>query len=427
MSEKIIRDPVHDVIAFQLDRPIDALLFRLLNAREFQRLRRIRQLGMASLAYPGADHSRYSHCVGVMETARKMLNQLRQSFKIDPLDEIVCLSAALLHDLGHGPFSHVFERVSGIDHEHLTQRIILDPQSDVNRILTEHDTSLPLAIIEMMSGRPRRTFYCDVLSSQLDADRLDYLLRDNLMTGSQYGNYDLNWLVHALTIDEPSSRLAITGKGVSAVEAYLQSRYHMYHNVYFHKVVRSGEGMVKLALQRAKRLAVQGRLTWPREDSPVYKALLGQRLDMEEFTDLDDVSVTYCFKLWAHGDEPVLAALCKGLLYRQVFKTIDLGRFESPEQIDQIVRRVADAIAAKGGEVGYEMFYDEASDTPYENYQPDGGGETSGILVKNRDGKLAEFSSISPVVGALNRQLWFRRLHVAAEWRELAETVINSG
>src|ERR1700761_5444211 len=119
MPEKIIRDPVHDVIAFRLERPLDALLYRLLNAAEFQRLRRIRQLGMASFAYPGADHSRYSHSLGVMETARRILDQLRPSVPIDPEQEIVCLTAALLHDLGHGPFSHVFERVSGIHHERL--------------------------------------------------------------------------------------------------------------------------------------------------------------------------------------------------------------------------------------------------------------------------------------------------------------------
>src|ERR1700733_12069966 len=106
MPEKIIRDPVHDVIAFRLERPVDNLLFQLLNAAEFQRLRRIRQLGMANLAYPGADHSRYSHSIGVMETARKILDQLRRSFKIDEQEETTCLVAALLHDLGHGPLSH---------------------------------------------------------------------------------------------------------------------------------------------------------------------------------------------------------------------------------------------------------------------------------------------------------------------------------
>src|ERR1041384_6478386 len=143
MSEKIIRDPVHDVISFRLDRPADALLFRLLNAAEFQRLRRIRQLGMASLAYPGADHSRYSHSLGVMETARKILDQLGKWFTIDDGDRTLCVVAALLHDLGHGPFSHVFERVSGIHHEELTRRVILDPESEVHRVLADHDRAMP--------------------------------------------------------------------------------------------------------------------------------------------------------------------------------------------------------------------------------------------------------------------------------------------
>src|SRR4051812_42045730 len=154
MSEKIIRDPVHDVIAFRLERPVDGLLFRLLNAAEFQRLRRIRQLGMASLAYPGADHSRYSHSVGVMETARKIIAQLRQSFYISEEDVTVCLAAALLHDLGHGPFSHVFERVSGVDHEELTRRVILDTESEVNQILVDQDQTLPQRIVGMITCVP---------------------------------------------------------------------------------------------------------------------------------------------------------------------------------------------------------------------------------------------------------------------------------
>src|SRR6476659_8143021 len=331
MSETIIRDPVHDVIAFHSERPTDALLFRLLNAAEFQRLRRIRQLGMAHLAYPGADHSRYSHSLGVMETARKILQQLGRSNKIDPADELVTLCAALLHDLGHGPFSHVFERVSGIHHERLTQRVITDPDSDVHRILFQHDKLLPERIVDFLRCRPRRTFYCDILSSQLDADRLDYLLRDNLMTGSQYGDYDLGWLLHALTIDTAADRLAVIGKGVSAVEAYLQSRYHMYRNVYFHKVVRSAEGMVKLALQRAKRLAVQERLEWPPAESVVHRALLGQTTSARDFNDLDDISIMHCFKIWADGDDATLANLCRGLLFRRLFKVIDISALDEKQ------------------------------------------------------------------------------------------------
>ena len=332
MSEKIIRDPVHDVIAFRTDRPTDALLFRLLGAAEVQRLRRIRQLGMAHLAYPGADHSRYSHSLGVMQTARRIIEQLRRSFTIDEREETVCLCASLLHDLGHGPFSHVFERVSGIHHESLTHRVIDDPRSEVHKLLAEHDPALPGEVAQLMGGGARHTFFCDILSSQLDADRFDYLLRDNLMTGSRYGDYDLEWLLHALTIDESTGRLAVTWKGVSAVEAYLQSRYHMYRNVYFHKVVRSAEGMVKLTLQRAKRLAVQGRLAWPPREHVVNKALLGQQLEVEEFTDFDDVSVLHCFQVWTKSDDATLAALCRGLLFRRLFKTFDLTHVNDPAQ-----------------------------------------------------------------------------------------------
>ena len=423
MAEKIIRDPVHDVIAFRLEQRTDALLFRLLSAREVQRLRRIRQLGMASLAYPGADHSRYSHSLGVMETARKIIEQLRRSFYLAEDDVAACLAAALLHDLGHGPFSHVFERVSGVRHEALTERAIREPSSDVNRILSESDPRMPQRVVDLMRCATPRSVYCDVLSSQLDADRLDYLLRDNLMTGSQYGNYDLGWLLHALTIDESSNRLAVNPKGVSAVEAYLQSRYHMYRNVYFHKVVRSAEAMVKLALQRARALAERGALAWPGDDDPVCKALLGRTLSHGEFLELDDVSVQHAFKIWSKSDDAILADLCGGLLMRRVFKTIDLTTVDDRARVDRIVGAVGAAIESAGGSREYEMCYDEPAQTPYETY--DGADDVGEILVRMHDGTLKEFASISPLSRALNQQLMFRRLHVAPRWRDLAEDVVR--
>src|SRR6266487_1392720 len=166
MSENIIRDSVHDVIAFQMDRPLDALLFRLLAAAELQRLRRIRQLGLASLAYPGADHSRYSHSLGVMETARKMINRLRSLVSIDPHKEAVCLVSALLHDLGHGPFSHVFERISGLKHEEITSQIIEEESGEVNRLLADFDKQMPAKVVAMLQAKPSRAFYNDILASQ---------------------------------------------------------------------------------------------------------------------------------------------------------------------------------------------------------------------------------------------------------------------
>ena len=419
MPQKIIRDPVHDVVAFQIEKPLDALLFRLLNAAEFQRLRRILQLGMAHLAYPGATHSRYSHSLGVMETARKILSHLERCLSIKEEDRTVCLVSALLHDLGHGPFSHVFERVSGISHERLTQRLIQDPESEVHRLLWQHDRFLPERVVAFLREVPKRTFLNDVIASQLDADRFDYLLRDNLMTGSQYGAYDLQWLLHSLTVDQAGNRLAVTWKGISAVEDYLHSRYNMYRNVYFHKVVRSAEGMVKLALQRARRLAVQDRLEWPPRDNGVYKALLGQRLSMGEFTDLDDVSVNHCFKLWTRSDDKVLARLCRGLLFRGLYKTIDLSHAIDAQEAATLLSKAEAAVAAAGGDPAYDLFYDEPADTPYDTYRPEGPETPDEILVKHADGKLTPFSAISPLPQALNQRLMFRRIHVAAEFREV--------
>jgi HD superfamily phosphohydrolase len=422
MAEKIIRDPVHDVIPLRLDRPADRLLFDLINCAEFQRLRRIKQLGMASFAYPGADHSRYAHSLGVMQTARTILDHLGQTVEISDPDRTACLAAALLHDLGHGPFSHVFERVSGIHHERLTRRVILDPESDVHRLLIRHDKLLPERVTGLFEPAGKRTFLNDLLSSQLDADRLDYLLRDNHMTGSRYGDFDLNWLVHALTVDPATGRLAVVAKGVSAVEAYLQSRYHMYRNVYFHKVVRSAEGMVKLALQRAKRLAVQDRLEGPARESTVYKALLGQRFSIGEFRDLDDVSVLYCFKLWSGSDDATLAGLCRGLLFRGLYKTIDLTHRADAAAARSAADAGAAAVTSAGGDATYDLFYDEPTDTPYEMTGPD----VNEVVVIDPSGRATPFAKMSHLSLALNRELMFRRVHVKAEFRDIVAAAIDS-
>ena len=424
MPQKIIRDPVHDVIAFDIDRPIDGLLFRLLNSAEFQRLRRILQLGMAHLAYPGATHSRYGHSLGVMETARKVLCHLERSSAINEEHKTLCLVSALLHDLGHGPFSHVFERVSGIAHERLTGRLIRDPDSEVHRILFSHERVLPEKVAGFLAGGG--SFLHDIIASQLDADRFDYLLRDNYMTGSRYGAFDLEWLLHHLTVDRQGGRMAVSAKGISAVEDYLHARYNMYRNVYFHKVVRSAEGMVRLALRRAKRLAVQDRLDWPGRETSVYKALLAQRLTIEEFWDLDDVAVNQCFKTWARGDDVVLARLCRGLLYRRLYKTIDVSHLDEAEARDAL-ERAARAVSDAGGDVEYDLFYDQPADTPYEAFEDGDPSATAGIMVQGVTGELTPLSRMSPLPGALNQRLMFRRIHVNAEYRDAARAISASG
>jgi uncharacterized protein len=412
MPEKIIRDPVHDVIALRTEDATDRLLFSLLNAAEVQRLRRIRQLGMAHQAYPGADHSRYSHSLGVMQTAREMLSRLSHELPIGPHERTVLLVASLLHDLGHGPFSHVFERVTGVKHEQLTYRVILDEGSEVHALLIAHDPQLPQQVVQMLTGKWPRRFLSDVISSQLDADRFDYLLRDNLHTGSGYGSYDLRWLLMALTVDPQTMRLVVRPKAVSAVESYLVARYHMYRNVYFHKVVRSAEGMLKLALRRARRMAVQGRLDWPDRESAVHKALLGQQISIAEFVDLDDVALTQCFKQWSRSaEDPTLARLCHGLLFRRLYKTIDLSNHpDAPASFLKAAQIVLD----RGGDPEYDLFFDEAADTPY---AIDPTSE-KGIKVLTPEG-LKDIADVSPMTEGLNKQLTFKRIHVLDTFRDV--------
>ena len=414
-GEKVIRDPVHDVIALAVGDPAEALLFRLVNAREVQRLRRVRQLGMASLAYPGADHSRYAHSLGVMQTARRMLDRLARETTVTPDDRLVVLTAALLHDLGHGPFSHVFERVTGLHHERLTARILNDPESDVHQTLIRHDKTLPERAVALLDGSGDRGWRRDVISSQLDADRLDYLLRDNLHTGSRYGRYDLTWLVQAMTVCD--GRLAVLPKGLSAVEAYLMARYHMYRNVYFHKVVRAAEGMVTLILRRAKALAAAGELAWPGGAGCVGRALSGDRMTMRELLDLDDAAVTQCFKVWAADAraEPALAGLCRDLLDRRMFKTIDLAAAGLAPA--EAAARACAAVRAAGGDPEMGVLLDVIESKPYHTAPATAaGGFEAGrfgkeILIATAHGPTP-LAQLSPSVAALAGQLRFERLQV---------------
>jgi uncharacterized protein len=181
--------------------------------------------------------------------------------------------------------------------------------------------------------------------------------------------------------------------------------------------------MLKLALQRAKRLAAQDRLDWPRREDNFHKALIGQRLTMEEFVELDDISVMHCFKVWMTSVDPVLASLCRGILNRRIFKTIDLARIE-PDRARAMATAAETAINAAGGEAAYEMFYDEISDTPYEIYVPNSGDAGSEILICDAQGNAAEFASISPMSRALNLELTFRRIHVAAQWKPIVDDAI---
>ena len=258
---KVIRDPVHDLIPFE-NEPCDRLLWDLINTKEFQRLRRIKQLGGCELVFPGANHSRFAHSIGVMHIARSFLARVRRVWPelLNEERETLVLAAALVHDVGHGPFSHSFESVTGDQHETRTLEIILDHATEIHQCLASYQpcTELPRKIAAFFDGskEPHHlaresfpSFLIQIVASQLDADRFDYLQRDSHATGADYGRFDWKWLIHHLDIDRDRGRFYLNGKALAEAERYVFARYHMYRTVYFHKTSRAAEGDAALDLQ----------------------------------------------------------------------------------------------------------------------------------------------------------------------------------
>ena len=209
MPQRNYRDPLHNIISLDESVPEDRLIVDLIDSAEFQRLRRIKQLGLAMFTYQGAEHSRFTHSIGVMHVMTRALDLLGSHHEISPEARVVGRAGALLHDLGHGPLSHVVEKVFDFHHEDWTRRIILDSSTEVNRVLSSFDNQLPEKLAALYRHNYTPAFVSQLVSSQLDCDRMDYLLRDSLMTGAKYGVYDLEWVLHALRIDEVSDRVYV--------------------------------------------------------------------------------------------------------------------------------------------------------------------------------------------------------------------------
>ncbi len=413
MRPKLFRDPVHDIISFDLDDPVDKLVYDLVLTPTFQRLRRIRQLGFAHLVYHGAEHSRFQHSVGVAHVARRILATLEVH---EPLDRVEVLAAAMLHDIGHGPFSHAIEKVTGIHHEALTRAMIDDPTSDVHAVLASFDPRLPARVSAYFGPRqefPReRHVFLDIVSSQLDADRLDYILRDGLATGVKIGLYDFE-RIHALfrtyrgvnAQGEETLRLAVSARAKEAVEGYLIARFHMFKQVYLHRTVRSAEKMLEATLRRAGQLLDEGHEFSRPVDPTLAKLLQGKTLSIPEFISLDDTDIWVALKHWSKDSDDVLVTLAGGLLNRKLYKTITLdpndpvGIARAYDQAQQIARKL-------GLNPDYAVLLDRASDTPYRPYDPASEATPSHIPIIERDGRVVPIEQVSDLVHLLGRDAY---------------------
>ena len=398
MPQRNYRDPLHNIISLDEARLDDRLIVELIDSVEFQRLRRIKQLGLAMFTYQGAEHSRFTHSIGVMHLMTRALDLLGAHHKISDEARVVGRAGALLHDLGHGPFSHVIEKVFGFHHEDWTCRVVLDENTEVNRKLRSFDASLPDKLASLYKHSYSPAFVSQLVSSQLDCDRMDYLMRDSLMTGAKYGMFDSEWVLHALKIDE-SQRVYVEAKGLYAVEEYLQARYYMFRQVYFHRTLRSAEAVLVATLNRARALLQLGQLRFRMPDSAFERLLTGESISTSEYLQLDDTDLTFHLKQWSRDPDPMLADLAGRFMARRLFKVMDVTL--QKDLFDQFWKRAQECVRRAGFDPEYYLLMDRAADVPYYGYYSPASIDPSGLIyveTGETGSPIREISEISEVV-----------------------------
>ncbi|QYR21685.1 HD domain-containing protein [Paenibacillus sp. sptzw28] len=391
-EEKVFKDPVHKYIYVQ-----DQTIWNLINTKEFQRLRRIRQLGTSYLTFHGAEHSRFSHSLGVYEITRKIISQFERGGYPDwPREEkLVTLCAALLHDVGHGPFSHSLEQVFDTNHEDWTCRILLE-DTEVNRVLYEFDSSLPERVAAVIRKTYNQPIVISLVSSQMDADRMDYLLRDAYYTGVNYGTFDLERILRVLRPHQ--GQIVVKESGMHAVEDYLMSRYQMYWQVYFHPVTRSSEIILRQIFRRARELYGGGyAFAWMIEP---LRRLLDDTLDVENYLSLDEALAQTTFMQWTKEGDPLLSDLCSRFLNRKLYK---YAAVDKPDE--ELWQNIRGQFAAIGLNPDYHFEIDFPYDMPYDVYRPglssNDKEEKPPILLLGQDERLSEISERSDIIRSI--------------------------
>jgi uncharacterized protein len=436
----ILRDPVHGLVAFE--GVAERVVTRLLATREVQRLRHLRQLGFTSLVFPGAEHSRFAHCVGTTHVMVRLLARLKPlqaalpaELHLDDEAEADAYAAALLHDLGHGPFSHLSEEVlpHARHHEAWTADILLDPATDVHRALTELSAGMPERVVGMLSGRHRIGYLARSVSGMLDVDRCDYLLRDSHMTGVRYGIYDLDWLLQALSFGCVSSDatrrdawvLAIEGrKGLPPIEGFFLARLFMYQQVYHHKATRAAEALIRAIFARVAMLVRDGSTP---EQTPraIAAAASGATVTTGDYLALDDVVVLGAFRAWERGRDPVLRDFTQRLAARRLPKTVPLsadGRHTGAWQV--AVDRAREIVAQRGFDPELCVRLDVPSETPYGEPDDD---SPDGLWVVIRHQPIQRLGRTSFLLGELrNKQMERPRLIFPAEVRSEVLAALES-
>jgi HD superfamily phosphohydrolase len=360
-KRKIINDPLYGFITIA-----DKLIFDVIEHPYFQRLRRIEQLGHASMVYPGALHTRFHHALGAMHLMGQAIETLRsKGFEISNQEAQGASLAILLHDIGHGPFSHALEHhiVFGISHEEITLLFL-------KRLNAEFGNKLDTAIAIFENSYPRK-FLHQLVSGQLDMDRLDYLMRDSFYTGVNEGVISTDRILKMLTVVD--DELAVELKGIYSIEKFIVARRLMYWQVYYHKTVLAVEYMLISILNRARELTFRGR------NLPCTSALkffLSQQIGLEQFTaspdilpkfaSLDDYDIHHAVKEWSTDTDNILSMLCTALLNRKLFRVVISTTPFEPERSILIKERITEKLKLSGEEYKYFTGQGEISNSAYD-------------------------------------------------------------
>ncbi|GGE24060.1 HD domain-containing protein [Jeotgalicoccus coquinae] len=384
-EEKVFKDPVHRYVHVR-----DQVIWDLVKTKEFQRLRRIKQLGTLYLAFHSAEHSRFNHSLGVYEIVRRMIENFEEYPEWDSDDRLLALSAALLHDLGHGPFSHTFEDIFHTDHEEYTKKIILE-ETEVNAVLSKVSPDFPREVAEVINKTHPNKLVISMISSQIDADRMDYLQRDSFYTGVSYGNFDMERILRVM---RPSKdEVLIKESGMHAVEDYLMSRYQMYWQVYFHPVSRGGEVMLNLVMQRAKALY---KSDYSFKQQPTYFIpFFNENVTVHDYLRLDEMVVNFYLQEWVHEEDEILSDLAGRFVNRDLFKYLPFdGSIITITELNELYKQA-------GIDPDYYVFSDSYSDLPYDYDRPGQNRNRRPIHLLRPNGEIREISSQSAIINSI--------------------------
>ncbi|UOF90442.1 HD domain-containing protein [Fodinisporobacter ferrooxydans] len=382
MEEKVFKDPVHDYLYVK-----DRFIWDLINTKAMQRLRFIKQLGTSYLTFHGAEHSRFAHSLGTYDTMRQVISHFKRNHGWNPDERLekLALSAALLHDIGHGPFSHTFERCFRCHHESWTARILLE-DAELQQIFSQMDDAFAFDVVRVLRKESEYPILHQLISSQLDVDRMDYLLRDATATGVIYGKFELERLIRVMRPAE--NMVVVKASGIHTVEQYLLARYFMYSQVYQHKVTIGADVLIEKILQRATDCYQNQVLSYiPAELVWLFADQVAE-MPVDEYMQLDDVMLLSIVRRWAKEEDPILRDLSDRLLTRRLFKSISYKNI-SHEQMCEFM------------ESFQKLGIDPASYLEFRQTTTDGYLYRQGIYCCDENNHCQDIAEISPVIRSL--------------------------